>query len=517
MGKPEAKQKENSGILGWIERTGNKLPDPVLLFVIFAGIIILISWIGSLFGWSAVNPGDGSEVTVFNLISREGIVQIFTNFSANIKSFSALTDQMVVLLGLALLEGTGLASVLMRRFFVKMPPKYVTLALTFVAVSSSVASDAGFMLLPPLAAMLFLATGRNPIAGIVAAYGSVAAGFASSFFIGVVEVVGMGYTQQAAQIIDPNITVPVTSNYYYTFLTSILLPLAAFFVTIRIVEPRLGPYHPEDPELLKDAGQVEISEREAKGLRMAGIAALLYIAAIALMTLPHGAILRDPQTDGLMESPFMSSIILIVSGMFFFPGLAFGYTSGSLKNHKDVVRCLTNTYASLAGYILVAICAGQLIKYFEWSNLGIIFAVNGAEFLKNSGVPTFALLLLTIFFVICLNFLMPSHAGKLAFIGPILVPLFMMLGVSPAATYLAYRIGDSVSNAITPMMAYFVLTIGYVQKYKKDAGMGTLIANLLPYSIAFAVVYIGLLAVFYFLDLPLGPGVTFHYLQGGIG
>ena len=199
---------------------------------------------------------------------------------------------------------------------------------------------------------------------------------------------------------------------------------------------------------------------------------IVYVLVIAVMTLPSGAVLRNPDDGDLMSSPFMSSIILIVAGFFFFPGLAFGYGSGTVKNHKDVVKCLTNSYASLAGYILVAICAGQLIKYFEWSNLGIIFAVNGAEFLKNSGVPTFILLLLTVLFTMVLNFLMPSHAGKLAFIGPILVPLFMMLGVSPAATYLAYRIGDSVSNAITPMMAYFVLTIGYVQKYKKDAGMG---------------------------------------------
>ncbi len=507
MSKSTETPGKSSGILEWIERIGNKLPDPVLLFVIFAAVIIVISWAGAMLGWSAVNPGDGSVVTVFSLISRQGIVKIFTEFSSNIKSFSALTDQMVVLLGLALLEGTGLAGALMRRFFVKMPPKYVTLALVFLAVSSSVASDAGFMLLPPLAAILFLATGRNPVAGIIAAYGSVAAGFASSFFISIVEVVGMGYTQQAAQIINPDVVVPVTSNYYFTFVCAILLPLTAFFVTMKIVEPRLGKYEPEGAALQLASESIEVTEPEKKGLRMAGAAVIVYVLVIAVMTLPSGAVLRNPDDGGLMSSPFMSSIILIVAGFFFFPGLAFGYGSGTVKNHKDVVKCLTNSYASLAGYILVAICAGQLIKYFEWSNLGIIFAVNGAEFLKNSGVPTFILLLLTVLFT------MPSHAGKLAFIGPILVPLFMMLGVSPAATYLAYRIGDSVSNAITPMMAYFVLTIGYVQKYKKDAGMGTLIANLLPYSISFAIVYIGLMAVFYFFRLPIGPGSTFQYMM----
>lgn len=513
MSKNTRSSGKSPGILEWIERIGNRLPDPVLLFVIFAAVIIVISWVGSLLGWSAVNPGDGSVVTAFSLLSRKGIVRMFTEFSSNIKSFSALTDQMVVLLGLALLEGTGLAGALMRRFFVKMPPKYVTLALVFIAVSSSVASDAGFMLLPPLAAILFLATGRNPIAGIIAAYGSVAAGFASSFFISIVEVVGMGYTQQAAQIINPDVIVPVTSNYYFTFVCAILLPLTAFFVTMKIVEPRLGKYEPEGASVQLMPESIEVTDSERKGLRMAGIAVAVYIFVIGLMTLPPGAILRNPDDGGLMSSPFMSSIILIVAGFFFFPGLAFGYASGSVKNHKDVVKCLTNSYASLAGYILVAICAGQLIKYFEWSNLGIIFAVNGAEFLKNSGVPTFILLLLTVLFTMVLNFLMPSHAGKLAFIGPILVPLFMMLGVSPAATYLAYRIGDSVSNAITPMMAYFVLTIGYVQKYKKDAGMGTLIANLLPYSVGFAIVYIGLMAIFYFFHLPIGPGSTFQYMM----
>lgn len=513
MSKNTRSSGKSPGILEWIERIGNQLPDPVLLFVIFAVVIIAISWLGALLGWSAVNPGDGSVVTAFSLLSREGIVKMFTEFSSNIKSFSALTDQMVVLLGLALLEGTGLAGALMRRFFVKMPPRYVTLALVFIAVSSSVASDAGFMLLPPLAAILFLATGRNPIAGIIAAYGSVAAGFASSFFISIVEVVGMGYTQQAAQIINPDVIVPVTSNYYFTFVCAILLPLTAFFVTMKIVEPRLGKYEPEGASVQLIPESIQVTDSERKGLRMAGAAVIAYVLVIGVMTLPPGAVLRNPDDGGLMSSPFMSSIILIVAGFFFFPGLAFGYASGSVKNHKDVVKCLTNSYASLAGYILVAICAGQLIKYFEWSNLGIIFAVNGAEFLKNSGVPTFILLLLTVLFTMALNFLMPSHAGKLAFIGPILVPLFMMLGVSPAATYLAYRIGDSVSNAITPMMAYFVLTIGYVQKYKKDAGMGTLIANLLPYSLCFAVVYIGLMAIFYFFHLPIGPGSTFQYMM----
>ena len=504
---------KNKGFLNAIEHAGNKLPDPVLLFVIFAGIVMLISLIGSLLGWSAVHPVDGKEYEVFNLLSKEGIAKMFSNFSANIKSFSALTDQMVVLLGLSLLEGTGLASAFLRRYFLKMPSKLLTIAIVFIAVASSAASDAGFMILPPLAAMLFMATGRNPLAGLIAAYGSVAAGFCSSPLISIVEVVGFGNTQDAARILDPNIAIPITSNYFFTLTCSILLPLAAFFVTIKIVEPRLGAYVPTTP-IGNDNITAELTPAERKGLRFAAIALVAYIAFILLMTLPSGAILRNPEDGGLLSSPFMSSIILVVSGLFFFPSVAYAYAAKVVKNHKDIIKIMTNGYTALAGYILVAIFAGQLIQYFAWSNLGLVTAINGAEFLKSSGIPTFGLLLATVVFTIILNFLMPSHAAKLALIGPILVPLFMMLNISPEATYLAYRIGDSISNAITPMMAYFVLILAWAKKYKSDAGMGTLIANLLPYSVSFAIVYIILLTIWYFLKLPLGPGAGFEYIIG---
>lgn len=510
--KSLAKEK-GGGFLGAVERIGNKLPHPVLLFIYFGAIVMIFSFIGSKLGWSAVHPVDGTEYQVFNLISKEGIAKIFTEFSANIKSFSALIDQMVVLLGLSLLEGTGLASAFLRRYFLKMPQKFLTFAIVFISVASSAASDAGFMILPPLAAMLFLSTGRNPIAGLVAAYGSVAAGFCASPLISIVEVVGFGNTQNAAQIIDPSIVLPVTGNYYFTLACSILLPITSFFVTLKIVEPRLGKYVPESP--LDDIHvNTSVSEQESKGLRAAGIALIVYLIVIALMTLPPNAILRNAETGELLDSPFMSSIILIVSGAFFFPGAAFGYASGVVKNHKDVINIMTNSYASLAGYILVAIFAGQLIQYFAWTNLGVISAINGAEILERSGIPVFALLVITVLFTCLLNFVMPSHAAKLALIGPILVPLFMMLGVSPEATYLAYRIGDSISNAVTPMMAYFVLILAWAQRYKKDVGMGTLIANLLPYSMSYMVVYLVLMAVWYFLGLPLGPGASFAYVMG---
>lgn len=503
----ETKTVKQKGFLNFVERVGNKLPDPVLLFIIVSFFIIVLSWIGSLLGWSAIHPTTNDTISAFSLFSREGIAKIFVNFGPNIRTFTPLTDQMVVLLGLGLLEGTGFFSAFMRKFLIKAPKKYVTLVLVFIAVSSSVASDAGFLVLPPLAAMVFLATGRHPIAGLVAAYGSVAAGFSSSFFIGIVEVVGFGLAEASAKIVDPNIVIPITSNYYFTFLCSVFLPLSAFFVTLRFVEPKLGPYVPGEDAEPVEVG--DISETENKALSIAGIVALVYVAVILAMVIPTNGLLRDPVTNGIISSPFMSSILLIVTGLFFFCGLVYGIKANLIKTHRDPIAMITKTYASLGGYILVSIFTSQLIKYFEWSNLGIISAITGANFLKSIGAPVFLTLIFTILFVILLNFFMPSHAGKLGFVAPVFVPLFMFMNVSPAATYLAYRIGDSVSNAITPMMAYFVILLGYAKKYKKDVGMGTLIANLLPYSIAFFIVYVGLFTIFYFFNLPIGPGAYF--------
>lgn len=511
--KAKALGKSGSGILGFIERTGNRLPHPVLLFVWFCGIVILLSLIGFLLGWSAVNPVDGTVYEVFNLISKEGVQMIFTKFSENIKAFSALIDQLVILVGLSLLEGTGLASAFLRKYFVKLPKKALTLAVTFIAVASSAASDAGFLIVPPLVAMLFMATGRNPIAGIIAAYGSVAAGFMASPVISIVEVVGFGNTQTAARILDPDIVLPLTGNYFFTLCCSFVLPVVSYFVTLRIVEPRLGAWDPALSEIKEDNIDTALTDDENRGLRAAGIALLVYIAVILLMVIPSKGLLRK-EGAGILEGPFMNSILLVISGAFFFPGIFYGYKAKVLKNHKDAIKVMENSYSSLAGYILVAIFAGQLMQYFAWTNLGAVFAINGAEWIQSLGVPTLVLLLLVSLFTAILNFLMPSHAAKIGLIGPIIVPLFMMLNVSPEATYLAYRIGDSITNCITPMMAYFVLILSLAQRYNKNVGMGTMISNLVPYSVFYMITYFVLLSVWYILDLPLGPGTTFHYILG---
>lgn len=512
---PENEIRREKGILGWVEKIGNMLPDPVFLFIIVCTVVMVLSYIGSALGWSAVHPVNKQEILTFNLISREGIAKILTSFGANIRAFTPLTDQLVIIIGLGLLELSGLASAFLRRFLINLPKGVLTLAIVFIGVNSSIASDAGFMILPPLAAMLFYATGRNPLAGLVCAYGSVAAGFASSVFIGIVEVVGFGSTEMVAKTVDPSMSIPLTSNYYFTFVSSFLLPLTAYFVTERFVIPRIGEYK-APADITQTIGDVNatVTPEENRALVRAGIVFAIYVAVLLWTIVPSDGLLRDPD-GGIIRSPFMSSTLVLVSMMFLFPGLAYGISMGRIKNHRDAINMVVQGYRGLAGYILVSVFVGQLISFFGWTNLGTICAIRGAEVLRAMGATPLVLMICTIIFIMFLNLFMPSHAGKLGFVAPVFVPLYMFMDIHPVAAYLAYRIGDSASNAVTPMMPYFAMLLGYAQRYKKDIGMGTLIANLLLYTVSFFIVYTAMLIVWYVFNLPLGPGASFAYQLPG--
>ncbi|MDR1521136.1 MAG: AbgT family transporter [Planctomycetota bacterium] len=507
--------RAEKGVLGWVERVGNKLPDPVLLFIIVCAGIMLLSLLGSLLGWSAVHPVNKQVIATYNLISRDGIAKILTSFGTNIRGFTPLTDQLVILIGLGVMELSGLASAFLRRFLINLPKGFLTLAVVFIGVNSSVASDAGFMILPPLAAMLFYATGRNPLAGLICAYGSVAAGFASSIFIGIVEVVGFGSVQAVAKTVDPAMDISLTSNYYYTLASSFLLPLSAYFVTERIVVPRLGAYQaPEDIAGVIGNVNSAVSAEENRALGKAGIAFAIFALIVLVAVVPENGLLRG-ENGAFISSPFMSSTLVIVSLMFLVPGLAYGISIGRIKSHRDPINMVVKGYQGLAGYILVSVFVGQLISFFSWTNLGIICAIQGADLLRSMGATPLILMICTALFIMFLNLFMTSHAGKLGFVAPVFVPLYMFMDIHPVAAYLAYRIGDSASNAVTPMMPYFAVLFGYAQRYKKDIGMGTLIANLLLYTITFFLVYIVLLIVWYAFDLPLGPGSSFNYRLPG--
>lgn len=500
--KPDA-PKSNAvfqRFLNAVEKSGNKLPDPVILFVLFTFIILIASSIFSAMGTTAINPSTNEEIKVVNLLSAEGIRTILTSMVGNFTSFPPLGLVLVVMLGVGLAESTGLISTFMKTTILNAPTKLILPTILLMAVMGNAAADAAQVVLPPIAAMIFAAIGRHPIVGMVAAYATVTGAFSASLIVSLLDPLLAGFTQAGANLIDPNYEANPAMNYYFLVASTFVIIPVAQFVTNKIVEPRLGQY----------TGQIEALEKvtplEKRGLLWAGISLAIYTIIILALTLPENAILRNQETGGLIVSPFMSSIVPIMLFAFFIPALAYGIGAKVLRSDKDLAEHLGKAMSGMGGYIVLAFVAAQMIAFFGMSNLGPILAINGAEFLKNIGLEGLPLLLGFIAMAALINLLIASASAKWALLAPVFVPMFMLLGYSPALTQAAYRIADSITNPITPMLAYFAIVLTFAKKYDKNIGIGTLISVLLPYSIAFAIFWIILFSVWYFLGLPLGPG-----------
>jgi aminobenzoyl-glutamate transport protein len=501
--QPDKPKKGNKGFkkfLDLVERGGNKLPDPVILFVAFTAIILVASAIFSMLGTTAVNPATNETIAVVNLLDAEGIRTILTTMVGNFTSFPPLGLVLVVMLGVGLAESTGLITVFMKTTILNAPTKLILPTILLMAVMGNAAADAAQVVLPPIAAMIFAAIGRHPIVGMVAAYATVTGAFSASLIVSMLDPLLAGFTQAGANLIDPNYVANPAMNYYFLVASTFIIIPVAHFVTNKIVEPRMGLYNGPAVKLEK------VTKDEKRGLLWAGISLAVYTVIILAMTLPKNAILRHQETGELIISPFMSSIVPIMLFAFFIPALAYGIGAKVIKSDKDVAEHLNKSMAGMGGYIVLAFVAAQMIAFFGKSNLGPILAIKGAEFLKGIGFEGLPLLLGFILMAAMINLLIASASAKWALLAPVFVPMFMLLGYSPAFTQVAYRIADSITNPITPMLAYFAIVLTFAKKYDKNIGMGTLISVLLPYSIAFSIFWIILFAIWYFLGLPLGPG-----------
>lgn len=476
-------------ILGAIERAGNKLPDPVSLFVLLSLTVVVISWLCSVAGVSAVHPGTGDTLTVTNLLSKAGFRRMWGGAVSNFAGFAPFGMVLVAVIG------SGAPKVL------------VTWAIIFIGINGNLAGDAAFVIMPPLSALIFLGIGRHPLLGMFTAVASVAAGFAANITLGLSDALAYGFTEPAAQMLDPSYAQSPAINYYFLIVSCILLSVVGTFVTEKVMAPRF-----EGQDLSKygvtgeRAGQ--LSAGEEKGLRRAGLAFLLAAAVLIFMCLGSDPLLGDEKTGSIMDasSPFMKGIIVTVSAMLFVPGAVYGFVCGKYKNDKDLFGDIVLAFKDMAPYILLCFFCAQFTNYFSWSNLGVIIAVKGADVLKTlhiTGIP----LLIGLIIVSCfVNIFIGSASAKWAILAPIFVPMMMLMGFDPAVTQAAYRIGDSITNPLSPLFYYFPLILGFAQRYEKDAGMGTIIANMIPYSLSFAVVWIVQLAVWVLLNLPLGPG-----------
>ncbi|WP_239769733.1 AbgT family transporter [Mammaliicoccus sp. P-M57] len=507
----QTKQKTSivNKFLNLIEKAGNRLPDPSILFFFLCAGLIFLSWFISLFNIKVENPGTGKTVEVTSLISREGFGKIISESITNFSEFPALGLVLAVMIGIGVAEKSGYFDKLMVQVVLKAPRKIIVPIIIFVGIIGNAAGDAAPVVLPPLTALVFIKLGYHPIAGLAMAYTSALGAFAANLTLGMSDALVYAFTKPAAELIDKDINLNVAMNWYFIAASTIVLLPAIYYVSMKIVIPRLGTYHPND-DSNEDESNNEITTKERKALKFANISFLIVIGVLLALSIPENGWLRNSDTGSLIEkSPLMDGVGIVILVVFFVPGFVYGIVSGKIGNTKDLGKMLSDSMSTMGSFIVIVFFAAQLLAYLEWSNLGIVISVKGAELLQGqNGV------VLIIGFIILsslINLLIGSASAKWAILAPIFIPMFMLLGYHPAFTQMVYRIGDSITNPITPMMPYLPLLLSYAQKYDKNMKLGTLISSLMPYSIVLAIVWPIFMIIWYLLGIPFGPGGDIYF------
>lgn len=486
-----------------VERAGNKLPDPFSLFCIITAIVVVIAAIAALCGVSATHPVTGDPVVARTLFSREGVAWLFSSFVGNFSGFSPLGIVLVMMMGVGLAEQCGLVGAVIKKSIMKVPLWAISLITMFLAINGSVTADAACLLMPPLVAAAYKSLGKNPLVGLIAAYAGTTAGGSACLLLTGFDPMLSSITQEAVNLLDPSFVVNPSMNWYFMIVSTVLLTLAGWFVTDKILTPRLGDYQ---GTLEEDIISREITAEEHKGLRAAGIACLAYIALILVMLVPQNGLLRGANGVIIGNSPFFIGIVFVFFLFFVIVALAYGLGAGTIKNGADVSKMMTESMKGMAGYVVLVLIISQFVGFFNWSNLGTILAVKGSEFLQSAGVNTVVLCLGLLIFSTLLNLLIGSGSSKWAFLAPILVPMLMLMDLSPATTQVVYRIADSATDNLSPLYSYFPMLLAYAKRYDSKVGMGTIISLNLPYSVVFLLVWSLQLLVWLVLKLPLGPG-----------
>jgi len=491
-----------------VEKGGNALPHPAALFGIFAIITLVVSAIGHWLGWQGANPATGETIRVINLLSVEGLHRILLEMVDNYTGFAPLGIVMVALLGIGISESSGLIKTAINALLLKAPGKWVTFIVVFAGIMSNAASDLGYLLIIPMAGVIFHSLGRHPVAGMSAAFAGVSGGFSANLIIGTIDPLLAGLSTEAARIIDPEYYVMPTSNYYFMAVSTFVVTIAGTWVTHAWVEPHLGKYsgnvvsEPVNP----------ISPVEKKGLRWVLVVFLGWMAIFAAGLIPDHGFLRGAD-NSVLHSPLLKGFIAVLFIVAASCGIIFGYITKTFQKHEDVIDGMSSSFKSLVSFLVLVFFAAQFVAWFKWSNLGLILAIKGAEFLQTTDIGLIPLVILFVVFSGIINLFMGSASAKWAIMGPVFIPMFMLLGYSPELSQAVFRIGDSITNVISPMMSFFALIIVYYQKYDAKAGLGTLIATMLPYSVMFFIAWTILLIGWILAGLPLGPDAGLYYVK----
>lgn len=502
-------QKLFDGFLTTVEKVGNALPNPATLFAIFAVLIIILSWIFSMTGISVQHPATGETVEPVNLLSLEGLHRILLEMVTNFTSFAPLGTVFVAMLGIGIAESSGLIASSLKLLVLSSPRKLLTFVVVFAGIMSNTASEVGYVLLVPLGGIIFLAVGRHPIAGLAAAFAGVSGGYSANLLLGTIDPLLAGLTEEAARIIDPEYTVNAAANYYFMLASTPFVALIGTWVTDKLVERRLGPYT-GDAKLDTDPMK-PLTADEKRGLKYALVSFIAFSILVTIGLIPEDGFLREQGTGSIMKGPFLEGIVaFIFLGAIVF-GVAYGWGAKTIRNDHDVVKGMGKTMETLGIYTVLVFFAAQFVAYFKWSNLGIILAIEGSEVLKSSGLGEIPLLIGFIILTAIINLAMGSASAKWAIMAPVFIPMFMLLGYSPELVQNVYRIGDSTSNIISPMMAYFALIIAFFNKYDPKAGIGTVVATMLPYTMFFLIGWALLFIAWLLLGVPVGPGSPMYY------
>ncbi|OLL76731.1 Aminobenzoyl-glutamate transport protein [Pseudonocardia sp. Ae168_Ps1] len=497
--------------LGVVERAGNKLPDPVILFVVLSVLLAGLSAVLAAAGLTAQVPGQDEITPVRSLLTGDGLRFALTEAVTNFVEFPPLGTIIAVLLGIAVADRSGLLPTLLRVTVLRAPRPLVTPALMFAGVCGSVASDAAYIVLIPLGAMVFRTLGRNPAVGAVAAFVSVGAGYDASILVTATDVLLAGITNSAAAVVDPSIQLTALSNYWFNVVSALLIALAAAVVVDRVVEPAAGRSTEEPADAsgheeaeAAEARDAEISRDQVRGLRDAGLTLLALLALYAAAWLPAGSPLRDPDTGDLVPSPFLDGIAVVLLLTFLAVGIVYGLRVGTVRRAADVPRLMREGLVDVVPILVLFFVIAQFLAWFTWTGLGQWIAVSGAEVLQASGAPAPVLLFLTMLLVFVLGLVITSGSAQWSLLAPVLVPMLLLVGIDADQTMAAFRIGDSVANSLTPMSPYFAVALGFLQRYRRDAGIGTLISMTLPICAAMFVVWTVLFLAWVSLGIPLG-------------
>ncbi len=506
-----------SRALNAIERVGNKLPDPAILFALLMVTVWIASWLMSSMQFSDIDPRSQQPIAIKNMLSGASMAAFASGLVTTFTGFPPLGVVLVAMLGLGVAEHTGFINAGLRAILAVTARSLLTPVLIAVGILSHIAVDAGYVLVIPLGAVMFYAAGRHPLAGISAAFAGVSGGFSATFFIpSSLDPLLSGLTQAAARLSADagaaSIVVNPLNNFYFTSASAILIVLIGWAITDLLIEPRLNKGTAVDGDPAELPKMEPLSAAEKRGLLFAVLSIAVTAGLFLLSLLPSDSAWRAPD-GGLAAAaaPLMKSIVALIFVFFLIPGIVYGYAAGSIKSHGDVVKGMSKAMSGMGYYIVMAFFCAQFIYAFGQSNLGALIAIKGAAWLKAMAFPTGVTLIGMILLTGSVNLLIGSASAKWALIGAIMVPMLMQLGLSPDFTQAAYRVGDSSTNIITPLMPYFPLIVVFCQKYVKGAGIGTLIALMLPYSLALLVGWSAFLLGFWALDIPLGIGASYVY------